>query len=130
MELEWSRGKQSVIRASGWPGAIVPVTLDVTRPKTNLKMIRSFKDRDAQALFEGGSVRRLRTIERQAQRRLQILDSAEGLLDLSQLPSNRFESLKGDRKGQYSIRINDQWRLCFRWNDANEAIDVEIVDYH
>lgn len=93
-------------------------------------MIRSFKDRDAQTLFEGGSVRRFRMIERQAQRRLQILDSAESLLDLSHLPSNRFEALKGDRKGQYSIRINGQWRLCFRWNDANEATEVEIVDYH
>jgi proteic killer suppression protein len=69
-------------------------------------------------------------IERQAQRRLQILDSAESLLDLRRLPSNRFEALRGDRKGRYSIRINDQWRLCFRWNEANEATDVEIVDYH
>jgi proteic killer suppression protein len=93
-------------------------------------MIRDFKDRDARTLFRGGSVRRLRMIERQAQRRLQILDSAEALSDLAALPSNRFEALKGDRKGQYSIRINDQWRLCFRWSAANEAYDVEIVDCH
>jgi len=93
-------------------------------------MIRSFKDRDARTLFEGGSVKHLRMIERQAQRRLQVLDSATSLADLAHLPSNRFEPLKGDRRGQYSIRINDQWRLCFRWNEANEATEVEIVDYH
>jgi len=93
-------------------------------------MIRSFKDRDAEALFGGGSVRRYRAVERQVQRRLQILDSAADLRDLAALPSNRFEALKGDRKGQYSIRINDQWRLCFRWSADNEATDVEILDYH
>jgi proteic killer suppression protein len=93
-------------------------------------MIRSFKDRDAEALFAGGSVRRYRAVERQIQRRLQILDGAGSLGDLAALPSNRFEALRGDRKGQYSIRINDQWRLCFRWTADNEASDVEIVDYH
>lgn len=93
-------------------------------------MIRSFRDKQAEALFAGDSVRRYRQIERQIQRRLQILDAASELQDLAKLPSNRFEALKGDRKGQYSIRINDQWRLCFRWSDENEAFDVEIVDYH
>ena len=92
-------------------------------------MIRSFKDRDAEALFDGRPVRRYRAIEEQVQRRLQVLDSAADLRDLAALRSNRFEALKGDRKGQYSIRINDQWRLCFRWNEDNEATDVEIVDY-
>lgn len=81
-------------------------------------------------LFAGHQPSRLQAISRQAQRRLQILDSAESLEDLKCLPSNRFEALKGDRKGQYSIRINAQWRLCFRWSDDGEAIDVEIVDYH
>jgi len=61
---------------------------------------------------------------------MQILDDAASLEDLARLPSNRFEALKGDRQGQYSIRINDQWRLCFRWNEDGEATDVEIVDYH
>lgn len=93
-------------------------------------MIRSFKDKHARTLFAGRSPPRLRSIARQAQRRLQILDSAESLEDLKRLPSNRFEALGGNRKGQYSIRINKQWRLCFRWNDDNEATDVEIVDYH
>ncbi len=93
-------------------------------------MIRSFKDKRARTLFEGKSVRRLRRIAKQVRRRLQILDDAETLQDLQGLPSNRFEALKGDRKGQYSIRINDQWRLCFHWTADGEAIDVEIVDYH
>jgi proteic killer suppression protein len=65
----------------------------------------------------------------QAERRLQILDSATHLQDLAALPSNRLEALKGDRQGQYSMRINAQWRLCFEWR-ANGAYNVEIVDYH
>lgn len=93
-------------------------------------MIRSFKDRDAEALFKGKSVRRYRAIEKQARRRLQILDDAEVIEDLTRLPSNRFEALKGERKGQCSIRINSQWRLCFRWTADGDVIDVEIVDYH
>lgn len=93
-------------------------------------MIRRFKDKDAARLFEGHSVPCYRAIEKQARRRLQILDSAEKIEDLKQLRSNRFEALKGSRKGQYSIRINDQWRLCFRWAEDAEATDVEIVDYH
>ena len=91
-------------------------------------MIRSFRDKDARALFEGKSVRRYRAIEKQAQNRLQYLD-ATTLADLAARPSNRFEKLAGDRKGQCSIRINDQWRLVFRWTDDG-AEDVEIVDYH
>lgn len=92
-------------------------------------MIRSFRDKDARALFEGKSVRRYRAIERQAQNRLQYLDAATTLADLAARPSNRFEKLSGDRKGQCSIRINDQWRLVFRWTEEG-AEDVEIVDYH
>ena len=92
-------------------------------------MIRSFLNQQTRAISEGKTVRKLQAIVKQAERRLQILDSATSLTDLRNLPSNHFEALKGDRKGQYSIRINKQWRICFRWID-NEAYDVEIVDYH
>lgn len=92
-------------------------------------MIQSFRDKDARALFEGKGVRRLRAFERQIQNRLQYLDAAMTLADLAARPSNHFEHLSGDRKGQCSIRINKQWRLCFRWTD-NGPEDVEIVDYH
>jgi len=92
-------------------------------------MIRSFKDKDALTLFEGKSVRRYRAIERQVQNRLQYLDAATTLADLASRPSNRFERLQGNRKDQCSIRINDQWRLCFRWTSQGPE-DVEIVDYH
>lgn len=92
-------------------------------------MIRSFRDKDARTLFGGQSVRRYRPIEKQAQNRLQYLDAATTLADLAAGPSNRFERLSGNRKGQCSIRINDQWRLVFRWTDEG-AEDVEIVDYH
>jgi toxin HigB-1 len=92
-------------------------------------MIRSFKDKDVESLFAGRRVPRFRALERQIQRRLRYLDAAVSLDDLAGLPSNRFERLKGDREGQCSIRINLQWRLCFRWTDEG-AEDVEIVDYH
>lgn len=92
-------------------------------------MIRSFKDKNTQALYEGKSVKKWKSFLRQAEKRLQILDMATSLNDLKNLPSNRFESLKGNRKGQYSIRINSQWRLCFNWLKG-EPHNVEIVDYH
>jgi proteic killer suppression protein len=92
-------------------------------------MIRSFKDKDAKRLFEGKFVRRYRTIESQTQKRLRYLDAATSVQDLAALRSNRFETLEGDRKGQCSIRINRQWRICFRWTEEG-AEDVEIVDYH
>jgi toxin HigB-1 len=91
-------------------------------------MIKSFKGKDTQALYSRKPVKRFSGIERQALKRLRILDSAETLQALAALPSNRLEALKGDRKGQYSIRVNDQWRVCFVWKDG--ADDVEIVDYH
>lgn len=93
-------------------------------------MIRSFSDRDAQAVFEGRLARRLPSdLQRQAQRKLKQLNAAERLSDLASPPGNRLEALKGDRKGQHSIRINDQWRICFVWR--NEAAEqVEIADYH
>jgi toxin HigB-1 len=92
-------------------------------------MIKTFKDKLTRQLYEGMAVAKWRAIRKQVERRLQILDSATSLDDLRGLPSNRFESLKGDRKGKFSIRINKQWRICFKWNN-NEALDVEIVDYH
>lgn len=91
-------------------------------------MIRGFADRDTEELFNDRPVRRLGAIERVARRKLQLLDTAGKLDDLRVPPGNRLEGLHGDRKGQHSIRINDQWRICFRWLDG--AHDVEIVDYH
>ena len=92
-------------------------------------MIRSFKDRKTQRFFEGHRVRDFQAFASQATRRLTILDSAETLQDLAALRSNRLELLSGDRTGQGSIRINQQWRLCFRWEDDGPC-DVEVVDYH
>jgi toxin HigB-1 len=92
-------------------------------------MIRSFHDAQTEALFNDRSVLRFRSIERPARRKLLFLSQAVRLDDLRVPPGNRLEALKGERKGQYSIRINDQWRICFRWTDG-DAFDVEIVDYH
>jgi len=92
-------------------------------------MIKSFHCKDTQALFEGKCPRRFKAIARAAERKLQMLDNAWSLEDLRSPPGNRLEALRGSRKGLRSIRINDQWRLCFRFVE-NEAFDVEIVDYH
>ena len=92
-------------------------------------MIRSFKDRDTRRFFEGHRVPRFQEFADQATRRLTLLDNAEALQDLAGLPSNRLEALQGDRAGQRSIRINLQWRICFRW-ESDGPRDVEIVDYH
>jgi proteic killer suppression protein len=92
-------------------------------------MIRGFKDRNTQRFFEGHRVRKFQGFADQAARRLMVLDSAATLQDLANLRSNRFEALSGKRKGQYSVRINQQWRICFRWQ-ADGPHDVEIVDYH
>lgn len=92
-------------------------------------MIRSFRSAETERLFRRESVRRFKAIERQALRKLDMLDAAEDLRPLSTLPGNQLERLKGDRKGQYSIRINVQWRICFTWKDGH-AHEVEIVDYH
>jgi toxin HigB-1 len=91
-------------------------------------MIKSFRCKDTEALAGDRTVRRFGAIERVARRKLAMLASAARLDDLRVPPGNRLEALKGDRKGQHSIRINDQWRICFHWNDGAE--DVEIVDYH
>jgi proteic killer suppression protein len=92
-------------------------------------MIRSFKDAATARLFADQDVSRFRAIERQARRKLLLLHSAGSLNDLREPPGNRLEALKGDRQGQHSIRVNDQWRICFVWRDGG-AEDVEIVDYH
>jgi proteic killer suppression protein len=92
-------------------------------------VIRSFSDRDTALLFGDQLVPRFRMIERQARRKLLYLHRARTLQDLAVPPGNRLEALRGDRKGQHSIRINDQWRICFRWQNG-DAHDVEIVDYH
>jgi len=93
-------------------------------------MIRSFADREAEALFRGRFARRLaQDMQRVAQRKLRLIHQATRLRDLAAPPGNRLEALRGNRAGQHSIRINDQWRICFRWSDQG-ADDVEIVDYH
>lgn len=93
-------------------------------------MIRSFADREAEKVSAGTSSRRLPDgIQHVARRKLRMLNNAASLEDLRIPPANRLEALKGGRKGQHSIRINDQWRICFRWKDG-DAHDVEIVDYH
>ena len=97
-------------------------------------MIRSFKCKDTQALFNDRPVRPFQGIERAARRKLEMIEAAEGLKELRVPPGNRLEALRGDRKGQYrkgqyGIRINDRLRICFRWVDDG-AEDVEIVDYH
>jgi proteic killer suppression protein len=92
-------------------------------------MIRSFACDDTEALFRSDAVARFRNIERVARRKLLQLHAASELTTLRVPPGNQLEALKGDRKGQHSIRVNDQWRICFRW-DAEGAHEVEIVDYH
>jgi proteic killer suppression protein len=92
-------------------------------------VIRSFKDPEAEALFAGKFSRRLQQVARVAQRKLQQLHAARELRDLAAFPGNRLEALATDRRGQHSIRVNDQYRICFIWNDG-DADDVEIVDYH
>ena len=92
-------------------------------------MIRSFRDRGTERFFYGGAVPAFQGFAAQALRRLRYLNNAKTLIDLNSRPGNRLESLSGNRAGQHSIRINLQWRICFRWEDG-DAFDVEIVDYH
>lgn len=93
-------------------------------------MIKSFASKETEKLFKRQSSRKLpQDIQRIARRKLEILDATETIEDLRVPPSNRLEKLTGDRQNQYSIRINDQWRICFEWEGGN-AYAVEIVDYH
>ena len=92
-------------------------------------MIESFRDRDTENLFNDVLIARFRSIERPARRKLLYLHRARRLEDLKAPPGDRLEALKGDRRRKHSIRINDQWRICLRWNVGN-AYEVEIVDYH
>ena len=92
-------------------------------------MIKSFKSKDTARLFNRLSSRRWRDIAGTARRKLEMLNAANSLAELRVPPGNRLAALKGDRRGQYSIRINDRWRICFVWR-GDDAHDVEIVDYH
>ncbi len=92
-------------------------------------MIKTFKCKNTSKLFDDDDVKKFRGISRAARLKLEILNAAVSLNSLRVPPGNRLEQLKGDRKGQHSIRINNQWRICFVWKDEN-AFDVEIVDYH
>jgi proteic killer suppression protein len=93
-------------------------------------VIRSFKDPEAERIFKRERSRKLpQNIHRAALKKLLVLDAADALADLRVPPGNRLEKLSGDRKGLHSIRINDQWRICFHWKNG-DALDVEIADYH
>ena len=93
-------------------------------------MIKSFRDKDAESVFKRKRVRRLsRPVQKVTQRKLDLIEAAEVIEDLRVPPGNRLEKLSRNRKGQYSIRVNDQWRICFLWQ-SGQAADVEIVDYH
>ncbi len=94
-------------------------------------MIRSFRDRRTERFAEGERVAQFEPFRRQAEKRLRLLEAATSLNDLAQLPGNRLEALKGDRGGEFSIRINRQWRICFTWPaGADGPAEVEITDYH
>jgi toxin HigB-1 len=92
-------------------------------------VIQSFADQETRSIYLTGTSRRWNSSARAAARKLRAIDYASAIEDLRNPPGNRLEKLKGDRKGQWSIRINDQFRICFRWDDK-DAWDVEIVDYH
>ena len=94
-------------------------------------MIQSYRDKRTKEFAEGKHIKEFEGFRRQAEKRLDILDAAAGLPDLQALTSNALESIKGDRKGQYSIRINTQWRICFEWPEGQSGpSNVEIMDYH
>jgi proteic killer suppression protein len=93
-------------------------------------VLRSFAGKETEIIWQGERSRKLPPeIQEVARRKLRMLNNAQDLRDLRSPPSNRLEALRGDRRGQYSIRVNQQWRVCFRWRDG-DAYDVEIVDYH
>lgn len=92
-------------------------------------MIKSYRDKRTGGFANGKRVNPFKVLKKQAEKRLEILDAADSLSDLAALPGNRFEALTGDRLGQYSIRINRQWRICFEWS-SDCPVSVEITDYH
>jgi proteic killer suppression protein len=92
-------------------------------------VIQSFRDRETQSIYEGRRSRRFVAIQRVIERKLAMLDAAQSLDDLRSPPGNRLEALAGDRAGEHSIRVNDQYRMCFRWTESGPT-DVEVVDYH
>lgn len=93
-------------------------------------VILSFQGKDAQRIWWGERLRRPDwNVQRAVRRKLRMLNNASGLNDLREPPRNRLETLRGNRQGQFSIRVNDQWRICFRWHNGN-VLDVELVDYH
>jgi len=93
-------------------------------------MIKSFRDKEAERIWNGFVTKKLpRSIQDVARRKLRMINNAASLDDLKVPPANRLQGLKGKRRGQHSVRINQQWRVCFRWSAGN-AFDVEIVDYH
>jgi addiction module HigA family antidote len=94
-------------------------------------MRRKYKNKRTENFANGKRVKEFQAFANQAYKRLEILESAKSKQDLIVLPSNRFEALGGDRQGQYSIRINDKWRICFEWTEEDsEPVEIEIVDYH
>ena len=94
-------------------------------------MIGSFRDKRTREFADGKYIKAFSGFSRQAEMKLDQLEAAASLKDLAALPGNRFETLKGDRRGQYSIRINDQWRICFEWPERSPGpANIEIVDYH
>ncbi len=107
-------------------------TLDVTRNACYVqRVVVSYRDKRTRAFAGGERVKAFSGIERPARLKLDRLEAATSLADLAALPGNHFEALRGDRKGQYSIRINDQWRVCFEWPSGSPGpSNVEIVDYH
>lgn len=118
--------------ATGKPETLVGIyrnALNVLHAILLRIMIKSFRSADTEKLHHRETAVRFRAIERVAQRKLRQLDAAVVLSDLASPPGNRLELLKGNRAGQHSVRVNDQWRICFRW-DNGDAYDVEIVDYH
>ncbi len=110
------------------PELVLRLTSNAERYTLHI-VIKSFRCEETERLFNRHRSKRFQNVERVALRKLTMLHAATELQDLASPPGNRFEALHGDRRGQYSIRVNDQWRICFVWRDG-DAYDVEITDYH